>query len=185
MSVFNNTKQFGLDSHVEFIRSAASVFGLPDIFESSINALYQASIKPKPSWFPYDDSSTTVANTVYLAKPFLDWSLSTRCQNLLHEATHLLQGKRLTYPLMAVYYSLGAKRLELETEAFENNIRWLTVSGSIRKEKDPNRYVFSPQVTNTATNILSNYRLKSVDRVALIRRLARVVETTYALKGGA
>lgn len=179
MSAFNDTKQFGLDSHVEYIRSAASVFGVPDIFDSSINALYAATIKPKPTWFPYEDSSTTVGNTVYLAKDFLTWSLSTRCQNLLHEATHLLQGKRLTYVGMAIAYYLASKRLELETEAFENNIRWLVVSGSIRRETDPQRYVFNPYVTNTATNILSNYRLKGVDRVALVKRLAGVAFSTF------
>lgn len=78
------------------------------------NALKQCNIVSKPWWMPWKNLSTTLNNTIYLAKEWEKWDLSA---HLAHEATHLLQQKEMGMAAFLASYAQKDGRLRLELEA--------------------------------------------------------------------
>lgn len=79
-----------------------------------VEALKQCNIVSKPWWMPWKNLSTTLNNTIYLAKEWEKWDLSA---HLAHEATHLLQQKEMGMAAFLASYAQKDGRLRLELEA--------------------------------------------------------------------
>lgn len=83
-------------------------------------ALHTCDIVEKPWWMPWKNLSTTLNNTIYLAKGWRDWSLAP---HLAHEATHLLQQHDMGMSAFLASYAQKPGRLRLELAAHKVELR--------------------------------------------------------------
>jgi hypothetical protein len=77
-----------------------------------------------------DAFQTTLGRTVYVTSDWDDWDRDRRYVTLRHEAVHLRQFRRLTFPVMAILYllvpfplGLAYCRARLEWAAYAETIR--------------------------------------------------------------
>lgn len=168
-----------INPYLDFIGAAENKFGA-FIFTDEKASLRLAKIVEKPSWMPFETALTTIGKTVYYPEVSLSWTRSDMCGVLLHEAMHLAQYRRLTVPVFLAMYSIKSQRLKLELEAFQNTVRWFTVSGQIPRQSDYNRYKSSPRVVNVLNQLRSDYGLDSVDSIKVLQTLAETVRDTFA-----
>lgn len=86
---------------------------------------------------PFHSMSTTIGNTIYLARDFFDWKRKEQAENLCHECIHLQQFDKMGVNAFISAYAQKAGRLRLEQEAYKTSIAWWIACGEIGS---PNLY---------------------------------------------
>lgn len=157
-------------------------------FDGLISTAESTTWKPKPGWFPFEKACTTIGDTVYLSKYYLnqynDWA---RCSLILHEATHVQQWRALGRLKFSAMYLIPSQRLKLEQAGVRNEFFWAIATHRLQdpdKQTDTMGYIRSNNLIQGSLRGLMEDYMMSVDHEELNRWALAVLREGFRLGFG-